>query len=144
MVTGKKEGNLKVIAFKTGGIKLDTEDVWINPSKEIKLRLDSFLEEIKPLHSKPVIVEVEDTYYKSIVPNPLMNKGCENVQTQPVSREVLIVRQNAGSQAIGLLEVMQKQKILDYKSDEEIQALFYKLAERFEKWVMRNDNTRHA
>lgn len=140
MEDGVKKGLLKVVSYKTGGIKLEGSDEWLNPCKEIKVKLQDFMENIKPLYGKDVLVEVlkdKPTYYTSIILDQPQSTTTKGHKPQPVSRDVLIVRQNSGSQAVGLLEVMGNQGLLKEMSINEIQVLFYQLSESFESWVLR-------
>lgn len=120
--------NKKVVAVsRFGTIKIQNNENWFHGiDKEITSYI---LKEVKKgayvnleLNDEGKIVKI----VKVREPDPM-----------PFKSEAYIIRQNAGSQAAKLLEIFQKQGVLDDMKGPQIREVFYALAEEFEQWVLK-------
>lgn len=143
-MTHKVSGRLKIVS-KYAGLKLKGDDDWYNYHKKLNDgELRTLIRSVREHYvDENVVLSLNDRgKYTSIslhreAESQESKVKQDNKISKPSSKQDLIVRQNALTQARGLLEILSKHK--SYENETDVLADFFKMAKKCEKWVMRND-----
>lgn len=138
-----KTGILGVVA-KSGGIKFNNSDEWLNPTPEAKTDFLNRLDELKRLVTKEVVVTFnEDNKVVSIHPtnNATVKSAVvssdKKAEDKGIDRERIIVRQNAMSHSSALIKVFGDLGLLKNLGVKEIEEVYFELSAKCENWVFR-------